>query len=111
DSERVTFHFVLTPDLDILRDDSEMSTGMTSFCSRLRYFRNPRRHAVTLLALVWISLTCSCHRNEVGSAEIRDAAQKGDLAKVQTLLRSHPDLVFSKDNKGDTPLHWAAARD
>jgi len=34
------------------------------------------------------------------------------LAKVQALLKGHPDLVFSKAskaNKGGTPLHWAAA--
>src|SRR5271155_1820794 len=82
---------------------------MTSFFGPLRYSSNPRRAVVALLALAWISFT-SCHRNEVGSDEIRDAAQKGDLATVQTLLKSHPHLVFSKDDRGDTPLHWASAK-
>src|SRR5258708_13449486 len=82
---------------------------MTSF-SRLCYSRNPRRAVVAVLALVWVGLACSCHRNEVGSAEIRDAAQTGDLARIRALLKSHPDLVFNKDDKGNTPLHWAAVR-
>jgi ankyrin repeat protein len=42
--------------------------------------------------------------------KIRDAAADGDLAMVKTLLTDHPDLVFSKDERGDTPLHWAAGK-
>ena len=42
--------------------------------------------------------------------EIHDAAQNGDLAKVQALLKDNPQLVFSKDDQtGWTPLHSAAA--
>jgi hypothetical protein len=41
--------------------------------------------------------------------EIHDAARRGDLAKVKTLLQGNPDLVFSKDDIGATPLHYAAA--
>ena len=37
------------------------------------------------------------------------AARQGDLEKVKALLRDNPDLVFSKDNYGQTPLHYAAA--
>jgi len=44
------------------------------------------------------ALAASCH----------DAAMGGDLVKVQALLKDNPDLVFSKDNKGMSPLHWAA---
>jgi ankyrin repeat protein len=40
--------------------------------------------------------------------EIDDAARNGDLEKVKTLLKDHPDLVSSKDSIGQTPLHWAA---
>ena len=46
--------------------------------------------------------------NLVFGGEIHDAAREGNLGKVQALLRDHPDLVFSKDNKGSTPLHVAA---
>ncbi len=27
---------------------------------------------------------------------------------VKALLKDNPDLVFSKDNNGNPPLHWAA---
>ena len=51
------------------------------------------------VALAWSSLAFR--------GEIHDAARKGDLAKVKALLKDHPDLVFSKDNNGETPLHQA----
>jgi len=40
----------------------------------------------------------------------RDAMQQNDLEKVATFLKWHPDLVFSKDNGGSTPLHIAVQR-
>ncbi|MGD0801373.1 MAG: ankyrin repeat domain-containing protein [Terracidiphilus sp.] len=40
---------------------------------------------------------------------IHDAARAGDLAKVQSLVKEHPELVMSKDEQyGQTPLHIAA---
>ena len=39
---------------------------------------------------------------------IHDAARKGDQAKVVALLEQNPELVFSKDKFGNTPLHLAA---
>jgi ankyrin repeat protein len=83
---------------------------MCSFFSRLSHSPILRRAAVALLALVWISVAFSCHRSEEGSGEFQDAAGKGDLEKVQVLLKHNPDLVFSQDNTGNTPLHWAAAK-
>jgi ankyrin repeat protein len=45
------------------------------------------------------------------SGSIHDAAEKGDLQKIKTLLRDNPDLVSSKDvGLGRTPLHWAAIK-
>jgi Protein of unknown function (DUF1566)/Ankyrin repeats (3 copies) len=42
-------------------------------------------------------------------APIHDAARAGDLAKVEALIRVHPDLVSAKDEKyGQTPLEIAA---
>ena len=38
---------------------------------------------------------------------LHDAARDGELAKVQALLKDNPDLVFSKDAFGWTPLHYA----
>jgi hypothetical protein len=40
--------------------------------------------------------------------EIHDAVKSGDLEKVKTLLKTNPDLVFSKGQGGWTPLHYAA---
>ena len=40
--------------------------------------------------------------------EIHDAANEGNLEKVKALLKDNPDLVFSRDNDGETPLHRAA---
>jgi ankyrin repeat protein len=39
---------------------------------------------------------------------IHEAARKGDLNKVKSLLQSDPKLVSDVDSKGDTPLHVAA---
>jgi len=77
--------------------------NMVSSFSWLCDFPIPRRVAVTLVALAalaWSSLAFS--------AEIHEAVRSGDLAKVQALVKAHPDLVFSKDFEGMTPLHWAA---
>ena len=39
---------------------------------------------------------------------IHKAAREGDLEKVKTVLKRNPDMVFSKDSDGRTPLHWSA---
>jgi ankyrin repeat protein len=55
-------------------------------------------------------LLCALFFNaSVFSGEIHEAAESGDLAKVQSLLEGDSQLVSSKDgNWGMTPLHWAA---
>src|SRR5208283_5441328 len=40
---------------------------------------------------------------------INEAANAGDLNRVQQLLKAHPELISSKDAGGDTPLHTAVA--
>ncbi len=70
-------------------------------CKNIFFSTIPRRVTlVALLALVWSSLAFC--------GEIHEAAQSGDLEKVKALLKGNPHLVFSKDNMGYTPLHWAA---
>jgi ankyrin repeat protein len=44
------------------------------------------------------------------AGEIHDAAQNGYLANVEALIKDNPDLVFSKDIAGATPLLVAAAK-
>ena len=78
-------------------------TNIHSFFNRLCHppltFR-PTIMLVALLALAWSS-AAFC-------GEIHDAAEQGDVGKVKTLLKGNPDLVFGKDDRGDTALHWAA---
>jgi ankyrin repeat protein len=45
----------------------------------------------------------------IADTAIYDAARDGDLEKVRTLLKNDPNLVFSKNSDGWTPLHFAAA--
>ena len=42
------------------------------------------------------------------SYDIFTAIQSGDQTTLLALLKDHPDLVSSKDDHGDTPLHHAA---
>ena len=44
----------------------------------------------------------------ITDARIHDAARDCDSKKVKALLKGNPDLVFSKNNSGMTPLHAAA---
>jgi Ankyrin repeats (3 copies)/Ankyrin repeats (many copies) len=39
---------------------------------------------------------------------IHYAARDGDFAKVKALVQDYPDLVFTKSENGQTPLHFAA---
>jgi hypothetical protein len=54
---------------------------------------------IVLIALAWGS--------QAFCGPIHDAAKNGDLATVQILIKSDPNLVSSKDDDGMTPLHWA----
>jgi hypothetical protein len=46
---------------------------------------------------------------KVAATTIFDATRDNDLEKVRALIKDHPDLAFSKDDNGVTPLHYAAA--
>ena len=61
-----------------------------------------RRAVLLLVVLAWSSLAIC--------GEIHNAVKSGDLEKIHALLTNNPDLVFSKDYGGWTPLHWAARR-
>ena len=41
-------------------------------------------------------------------SNIHNAAERGDLEAVKMLLKKDPNLVFSRDDSGETPLHGAA---
>lgn len=73
---------------------------MHSDFGRLNWLLVSRLLAATLLSLAW--------RSPAFCGQIHDTAANGDLEKVRALIQNDPDLVFSKDDKGYTPLHWAA---
>jgi|WetSurMetagenome_2_1015567.scaffolds.fasta_scaffold80716_1 uncharacterized protein len=62
-----------------------------------------RLTSVLLIVLGW-SIPAFC-------GEIHDAARSGDLEKVKMLLNDNPELVSSKDDFGQTPLHKAMVFD
>jgi ankyrin repeat protein len=76
--------------------------GINTFLSRHSYLPIPRFTIVTLIALACIMTACKSP-----SSSIMEAASKGDLQKVETLLKANPKLVFSKDSDPDMPLHLA----
>lgn len=42
------------------------------------------------------------------TAEIHDAAEKGDLNRLKSLLEKDPQLIYARNDFGGTPLHVAA---
>ena len=82
---------------------------MRSCFSRIGQCQVAGRPALILVALVWASFAFSCHRNDSGGCKICDAAGRGDVAAVEALLQGNPKLIFSKDDKGNTPLHLSAS--
>src|SRR5665213_1307291 len=76
-------------------------TGDRIRCMVWKHPRIARRVALTVIVLASSASPSFC-------GEIHDAAKVGDLVKVKALLSGNPDLVFSKDVKGNTPLYWAA---
>src|ERR1700741_4804591 len=69
----------------------------------------PCRGTCILVALVCMTISISCHRKVRRECEICDAARKGDLDKVEALVRTDPKQVFRRDDKGNTPLHVSAS--
>lgn len=48
------------------------------------------------------------HLKEEQPASVSDAAKNGDLKVIKALLKRNPRLVSSRDDRGATPLFWAA---
>jgi ankyrin repeat protein len=72
------------------------------------------RIAVMLAALSLCGL-CSCDKHRDAAAveqarkeQIFDAASRGNMEKLNALLKVNPDLPVIKNSDGLTPLHWAA---
>jgi ankyrin repeat protein len=75
--------------------------NINSFLSRLSHSPIPRLAMVTLIVLA-CSTPALC-------GDIHEAVKAGDLAKVKSMLKRNPELVYSnRDYRGYTPLHYAA---
>lgn len=64
-------------------------------------FLSPAALFLILLAALFLASPGFC-------GPIHDAARDGNLARVKALLKSNPALLKSRDDAGETPLHWAA---
>ena len=62
---------------------------------------------ICLLLSVLIFAICA----PVDAGEIHEAVKAGDIEKVKAMVDNDPALLYSKDELGKTPLHWAAGRD
>jgi ankyrin repeat protein len=71
-----------------------------SFFRRV-YYLGILQLAIVVVVTLAMSRPASC-------GEIHNAARRGDVDKVQALIRRDPNLVLSTDHKEMTPLHVAA---
>jgi uncharacterized protein len=80
-----------------IRAQGEQRATMAPFGRACGY----RVLVLLMVVLTWSSIALC--------GEIHEAITKNDSAKVKELLKNDPNLVFSKDEDGFTPLHLAAA--
>ena len=59
---------------------------------------------MAMVVLVLAGLVCI---GMVQAGEIHTAVKKGDLVKVEVLLKTNPALITERDEKGASPLHYA----
>jgi hypothetical protein len=80
---------------------------MNSFRFRpSKHFQLPMSRQITTTLLLLAALAFG---RQGFCGPIHEAARSGDVKTVETLLKAHPDLVSSKEEKfGQTPLHVAA---
>jgi len=69
--------------------------------------RSRRRPRILGTSAVLVFLLTGILANAQGN-DLISAAKDGDLTKVKVLIKQKPGLVFSKDERGWTPLAWAA---
>jgi len=67
---------------------------------------NTRLHLVAKFGRKDVGELLIAHRAEY---DVFDVSAVGDTEKIKALLTSNPNLIFSKDKQGETPLHLAAA--
>ena len=57
---------------------------------------------------VMILLVAGCSQNPIQTS-VHDAAETGDIARLQELVKNEPLLSMSRDHRGESPLHLAVA--
>jgi ankyrin repeat protein len=67
-----------------------------------------RNHQLPFVLIVAALL--ACHSGPAGANELFDAAQNGDVAAVDRVLKDRPGLLNATDSAGQTALHAAIAR-
>ena len=74
---------------------------------------NKLKHSVSrLIAAAFVLVAALASGLQAFCGPIHDATRNGDIKTVESLLKEHPDLVSSKEEKyGQTPLHIAAFND
>jgi len=88
----------ITSNCPTANNSDEVEKTMVTAFGRLFRFRT---FVVFGFMLMWSSVAL-CGR-------IHEAVKNNESAKVRELIKNNPDLVFSKDEDGFTPLHLAAA--
>ena len=73
----------------------------------LLLIRHRHSHFPLVIAFALTMLIAQIWSSPAFCGAIHYAARDGDTAKVQALLQDNPNLAASKDNLGETPLHWA----
>ena len=65
------------------------------------------KKAIRFLFLLIPLLAAACGRGYFDEPPLHDAAMRGDVEKVTTLIREG-ESVHGVNSEGATPLHWAA---
>jgi ankyrin repeat protein len=83
----------------LLAHGADVNAKDNDGCTPIHYATHAGRRVADLLYK---------HGGRDTGVSIHDVARDGDLEKIKSLLGGNPDLVFSKDKDGMTPLHHAA---
>jgi ankyrin repeat protein len=62
------------------------------------------------MIIFMLTLLFSCFTSFLSADEIHEAAKRGDIEKVRSILSSDKSQLEAKDRVGYTPLNWAAMR-
>ena len=83
---------------------------MPIFINRLGHSLVPCRAATLLGALIMIAIVSSCGRSEISlNRKIDTAFLMHNLSEIKGLVHDNPNLIYHRDETGETLLHLAAS--